>query len=313
MSLGHVPGDYVALLRTRSNFGGGWLRALWGEPFPSLGVGEPWVQPPERGPAAFFGPWQQKTEPCSQIPDPFVGPEREASRSTGLTQGVRFVLHCVVHLPGHPGHCLAHPLLHAGAQSHRGRASDRGICGRREKPAAPASRERDVKNNHRISIPRGGREAVLGLARPSGYEIPNFPGWYVWDRGIHPLSWYWVWEYEPFPTGLGLVWPSGHRIPGRCCGVWGCVPFPGHGVALGVWDSQVFGLSIWQVSLPLLTCISPPPFLVTLTSSAQPKQFGRGSPGRQQDPAEARRPPPRALPLPKNPLPTPGVEPGPPG
>lgn len=205
MSLGHVPGDYVALLRTRSNFGGGWLRALWGEPFPSLGVGEPWVQPPERGLAAFFGPWQHKTEPCSQIPDPFVGPEREASRSTGLTQGVRFVLHCVVHLPGHPGHRLAHPLLHAGAQSHRGRASDRGIRGRREKPAAPASRERDVKNSHWISIPRGGREGgrlCWGWPGPQGMRFPTF------QDGMSGIG-----EYTPFP-GIGygdtspfpLVW-----------------------------------------------------------------------------------------------------------
>lgn len=39
-----------------------------------------------------------------------------------------------------------------------------------------------------ISIPRGGREAVLGLAWLSLSGIPKSPGCYVWDMGVHPLS-----------------------------------------------------------------------------------------------------------------------------
>lgn len=155
LPLGNIPWDYVLLLGTHLSFLGGAFLS------PEL-----WVQHPRRGGTAFFRLWQQKIEPCSRTPDPSPGPKREPSRSAGLTQGIRFVLHRVVHLPGHPGHRFAHPLLHVGARSRRGRAWVAGIHGRREKAAAPASQERDAKNNHwdQHSQGREGGCAGAGMA-----------------------------------------------------------------------------------------------------------------------------------------------------
>jgi len=144
----------------------GRLRALWGSLSLPQGCGSLGCSTQKQHQTAFFRPWQQKIDHCSRIPDPPPGPKREPSRSAGLTQGIRFVLHRVVHLPGHPGHCLAHLLLHAGARFRWGHVLAGGIHCWRQKSATLASRERDAKNNRRDQHSQGreGGCAAAGMA-----------------------------------------------------------------------------------------------------------------------------------------------------
>lgn len=252
LSLGHVPWDYVPSLGTHSSFGE--AESPLGEPFPSPGLREPWVQHPEGCPTAFFRPQQQKIEPCSRIPDPSPGPKREPSRSAGLTKGIRFVLHRVVHLPGHPGHRLAHLFLHAGARSRRGRASAGGIHGWRKKPASPASQEGDAKNNQRDQRSRGreGGRLCCGWRGPQGMRFPDFqdgvfgiwgyipfPGMGYEDTSPFLVMWgtgfpaFWVGtlafgDASPFLLIWGWCSPWGTGFPTFCVGAFGiqgCVPF----------------------------------------------------------------------------------------